>query len=619
MAGSTIKIKRSSGAVAPATLKPGELAVTWGGPGDYTNKGDRLFVGAGDANTVTGDATRIDVIGGKFFTDRLDHQEGVLTADSAIVVDSNKKVNELFVDWIKIDNNEISSTGTGTEAHITLTPNVANSGVINLNGPVHLNGQPLTVSGEVSVANTVVATDVRVNSLATNSLVFTDGLKDLTTSTNLTYDGSTLAIGANTTITATSLDVTANTTIVGIVDVTGATTVTGDVTINANANSATTVAITDSSISVTADITPSADSTYDVGSATNRFAQIHGDTVYVEDTLLASSNTSQLVITQANGSPTDVVVDGAIVTTLNAGDIDIANNSIVNSAGDINIHPQAAGSVDFGGAVLTSVADPVANTDAVTLKFLREKTISIAADTGNSDTVNLLSGTITFAGGDGINTEVTDDQIIFDIANTGVVAATYGSQTEIPVLTINTQGQVTSASEVAIATTLNFAADTQTANTDAAIDLLTETLSILGGTGVDTNVSANNTVTVSIGQEVYTTSNVEFNDVTVGGTLYTNDVTASSVVIQGDLTVAGNTTFINTEEIRLADNVIELNSDIDANTAPTLDAGFSVKRGNELSARFYWDETNDVWTTGPDPNDITKLATLEAVIDGGTF
>jgi hypothetical protein len=91
----TIQIKRSTGTSAPATLKLGELAYTYG-TGTQGNNGDRLFVGEGGADG-NGDANNITVIGGQYFIDQLDHVAGTLTASSALLVDSNKAIDEIFV------------------------------------------------------------------------------------------------------------------------------------------------------------------------------------------------------------------------------------------------------------------------------------------------------------------------------------------------------------------------------------------------------------------------------------------------------------------------------------------------------------------------------------------
>lgn len=94
-----IQIKRSTGTTAPSNLYHGELAYTSG------TGSEKLYVGAGG---VAGDgyAQREDIIGGKYFTDYLDHTVGTLTASSAILVDSN-----LAIDTLNIGN---STTAGGT-------------------------------------------------------------------------------------------------------------------------------------------------------------------------------------------------------------------------------------------------------------------------------------------------------------------------------------------------------------------------------------------------------------------------------------------------------------------------------------------------------------------------
>ena len=83
----TIQIKRSTGTSAPSSLAAGELAITFG-TGTQSNLGDRLFIG---------DGSTVDVIGGKFFSDMLDHTQGTLTASSALTVDSNSALSDLNI------------------------------------------------------------------------------------------------------------------------------------------------------------------------------------------------------------------------------------------------------------------------------------------------------------------------------------------------------------------------------------------------------------------------------------------------------------------------------------------------------------------------------------------
>jgi len=90
-----IKIKTSSGLGKPATAKIGELSYSYA-TGAYNTLGDKLFIGVGPVDG-NGDATTQEVIGGKYFTNLLDHQPGVLTATSGIVVDSNKAIDEIII------------------------------------------------------------------------------------------------------------------------------------------------------------------------------------------------------------------------------------------------------------------------------------------------------------------------------------------------------------------------------------------------------------------------------------------------------------------------------------------------------------------------------------------
>ena len=90
----TIKIKRSSSTAAPSSaLSAGELA--------YSFDSDKLFIGSGSAN---------DIIGGNLYIAMLDHTAGTLTAGSAIIVDSNSKIDNLLVDNLQLNGNALTST-----------------------------------------------------------------------------------------------------------------------------------------------------------------------------------------------------------------------------------------------------------------------------------------------------------------------------------------------------------------------------------------------------------------------------------------------------------------------------------------------------------------------------
>lgn len=69
-----------------------------------------------------------------------------------------------------------------------------------------------------------------------------------------------------------------------------------------------------------------------------------------------------------------------------------------------------------------------------------------------------------------------------------------------------------------------------------------------------------------------------------------------TVVINGNLTVQGTTTTVNSNEVNIGDSIIVLNSD--ETGAPSQDSGFEVERGTSTNVSFIWSEANDYWTVG---------------------
>ena len=122
----TIKIKRSTGTSAPGSLNAGELAYT-GGAGTNSNGGSRLYVGNPADSSVL-------VIGGKYFADLADHAPGTLTASSALIVDSNSKLDNLLVDNLQLNGNTMTSTGA-----LTITTNAGLT--VNHSGTVDVSAQ----------------------------------------------------------------------------------------------------------------------------------------------------------------------------------------------------------------------------------------------------------------------------------------------------------------------------------------------------------------------------------------------------------------------------------------------------------------------------------------------
>ena len=117
---SIIRVKRSTGTVAPASLNFGELGLTVG-VGTHGNSGGRLFAGDPSNNSLT--------VGGRYYTDLLSIGPGLVAGQTnpttaangfVAVLDQNRKVDQWNVDNIRIDGNIISSTDT--DGHINLDP-----------------------------------------------------------------------------------------------------------------------------------------------------------------------------------------------------------------------------------------------------------------------------------------------------------------------------------------------------------------------------------------------------------------------------------------------------------------------------------------------------------------
>ena len=157
---SIIRIKRSSVSGNPATLGTGELAYS-ALTDNGSNGGDRLYIGMG--TETAGNAANHLVIGGKYFTDMLDHTAGTLTASSAIIVDASSKINNLNVGNITITGSTNTVSSTDTNGNIVLTPN--GTGKLVLNNP-YINGTSDTlaefifdtVGGAVTAGNGITVT-----------------------------------------------------------------------------------------------------------------------------------------------------------------------------------------------------------------------------------------------------------------------------------------------------------------------------------------------------------------------------------------------------------------------------------------------------------------------------
>ena len=86
-----------------------------------------------------------------------------------------------------------------------------------------------------------------------------------------------------------------------------------------------------------------------------------------------------------------------------------------------------------------------------------------------------------------------------------------------------------------------------------------------------------------------------------------NTINVNDIVATGNLTISGTTTYINTTNLNIGDNILTLNADLPGATAPTENSGIEVNRGSSANVQFIWDETSDRWTTNGQSLAISSL------------
>ena len=183
------------------------------------------------------------------------------------------------------------------------------------------------------------------------------------------------------------------------------------------------------------------------------------------------------------------------------------------------------------------------------------------------------------------------------LATVNTNVGTFGSTTQIPVVTVNAKGLVTAVSTAAISTSFNVYG-----NSGVTAVAGGDSFEIVGGTGVTTVASAGPRVTLNIGQAVGTTDNVTFNNVIVNGTLTSDDITAANIsvdgnaVITGNLTVQGTTTTINSTAVAITDINLTLAKDAADATAAN-GAGLTVAGAG---ATLTYTSVNDRWNLNKD-------------------
>jgi hypothetical protein len=253
----------------------------------------------------------------------------------------------------------------------------------------------------------------------------------------------------------------------------------------------------------------------------------------------------------------------------------------------------AAGSASFNVITANSISGNIAGNADTASKWLAPIDLGLAGDaTGNVSIDGSANVTLTV-----------------DLTASGVAAGTYGGTTNIPVFTVATDGRVTSAANVSVATSLSIAGDTGT----DTISLGTDTLTFVGGDGITSVVDGTgNNVAFSVDNTVIRTTG----DQTISG----------SLAITGDLVISGNTVTQDVTTITTEDSLIKLAAN---NVADAIDIGFygQYTNGGTKYSGLVRDATDGVFKlftneeVDPTSNVVAygaeNRATIEANFTGG--
>ena len=483
-----IKIKRTTGATAPSGLNQGELAYVYDTGSSSTGAGGsglRLYIG--DPTSTSNSAIQI---GGQYFTQLIDHALGTLTASSAILVDSNKAIDELLIGnnstaggAIKFnegtDNgsnfialkapNSVGSSVTftlpssdGSDGHVLVTDG---SGNLSFSAPASSSftlaadsgsndtfntGETLTIAGDTGITTTVSNNQISID--LDDTSVSAGSYGSSTAIPTFTVDAQGRLTAAGTAAISTTLDIAADSgTDDGVVLGTDTLTFTGGTGIDTSVSGDTVTFAIDSTV------------------ATLTGTQTLTNKTLTTPTLTTPRIADEGSINDANGN--EYIKFQQTADAVNS--LEVTNSATGNGAklstqgGDANIDlildPKGSGVVDVNSSRISNLTDPTQDQDAATKSYVDnvvngldvKESVQVATTANLASTYNNGAGTLTASSNgalsiDGV-TVSTNDRVLVknqtDTKQNGIYVVTATGDGSNPFV-LTRAGDADAASEI---------------------------------------------------------------------------------------------------------------------------------------------------------------------------
>ena len=230
------------------------------------------------------------------------------------------------------------------------------------------------------------------------------------------------------------------------------------------------------------------------------------------------------------------------------------------------------------------------NSTDVTLATVTDNYLSITNQQITSGTVPIsLGGTGATSAADartalGVDAAGTDNSTNVSLGGSYNYITAGGANNQT--LTLN---QIDYSTDITNLPTIPAAANDATITINAGDGISYNTGAGLSTDGVFTlNQSSNENFTLDVDNTVVRTSG----DQSIAG----EKTFSNNVIVQGNLTVEGTQTSVDSTVVNIGDNIITLNSG--ETGTPTQNGGIEIERGTSTNASLIWDEGNDYWSAG---------------------